>query len=167
MSTVVFAYGRAHTSVFAADNMRNLLRDIVAWSGLDQTQLVDDWSVVGNAVRTWLRSGDLLEVTLEFFLPGSNVACGRWDLPISYDGSGVDDDMWVAKSLVRQTIAKVGKPPANALYRVVLTHRPTAESVAGMYPATLRSVDGLVSRQSGTAIATPDIMATLKYWRAA
>jgi hypothetical protein len=167
VSIHTFTYGRTYTAVFVSDNMRNLIRDIVSWSGLDPTKLVDDWVELGEAVRTWLRTGDLLEVVLEFYVPGQNVAAARWDFPISYDGSGVDDDMWVAKEFVRRTIEKSRKPPVNATYRVVLVARPERPDVPGMVPTTLRETTGLTGRDSGTAIATPDIMASLKYWRAA
>ena len=69
MSTFTFTYTRTHTSVFVADNMRNVLRDVVMWSGLDPTNLIDDWSVIGQAIQTWLRSEDLLEIIIEFLRP--------------------------------------------------------------------------------------------------
>lgn len=168
MSTHVFTYSRAHTSVFAADNMRNILRDIINWSRLDATKLVDDWSgALEDAVRTWLGTSDLEQIILEFYVVGKEDAVARWDFPISYDGSGRDDDMWVAKEFVRRTIEKGQKPPANAIYRVVLISRPGRPDVPGMVATTLRGTNGLSGRLSGTAIATPDIMASLKYWRAA
>lgn len=167
MSTHVYTYNRTHTSIFVADNMGNLLRDIVAWSGLDPTKLVDDWRVVGNAIQTWLRSGHLYEITIEFFLPGSTSLVGRWDFPVRYDGSGVDGDMWVAREHVRRTVEKAGRPPATATYEVILGAHVGRAHVDGMGPATHRSTAGMIGRLSGTAIATPDIMASLKYWRAA
>lgn len=167
MSTHVFTYNRSHASIFVSDNMGNLLRDIIAWSGLDPTKLVDDWQVVGNAVQTWLRSEHLYQITIEFFLPGSAKLAGRWDFPITYDGSGVDGDMWVAREHVRRTIEKAGRPPSGATYEVILWAHPGRLPVNGMGLATPRSTDGMVGRLSGTAIATPDIMASLKYWRAA
>src|SRR5271156_3414498 len=112
MSTFTFTYTRTHTSVFVADNMRNVLRDVVMWSGLDPTNLIDDWSVIGQAIQTWLRSEDLLEIIIEFFVPGWTNLRGRWDFPIEYDGSGSDDDMWVARDHIRRTIEKAGRPPA-------------------------------------------------------
>lgn len=167
MSTFTFTYSRTHTSVFVADNMRNVLRDIVMWSGLDSTKLIDQWSVIGRAIQTWLRSDDLLEIVIEFFVPGLTNLRGRWDFPIQYDGSGNDDDMWVARDHIRRTIEKAGRPPANAAYEIILVTRRGRPDVSGMGPATLRSTEGFISRTSGTAIATPDIMASIKYWRAA
>lgn len=167
MSTFTYTYNRTHTSIFVADNVRNLLRDIINWSGFDPTKLVDDWQVVGQAIQTWLRSGHLTEVTIEFFVPGSTRLAARWDFPVTYDGSGVDSDMWVARELVRRTVEKAGRPPANASYEILLSTSPGRPDVPRMGPATYRSTDGLVGRSSGTAIATPDVMAGLKYWRAA
>lgn len=167
MSTHVFTYNRSHTSIYVADNMGNLLRDIVTWSGLDPTKLVDDWQVLGRAVQAWLRSEHLYQITIEFFLPISGKLVGRWDFPIAYDGSGVDGDMWVAREHVRRTIDKAGRPPAGANYEVILWAHSGRPHVDGMGPTTHRSTAGMVDRLSGTAIATPDIMASLKYWRAA
>ncbi|MCG8693975.1 MAG: HORMA domain containing protein [Minwuiales bacterium] len=167
MSTYAFSYNRAQTSIFASDAMRNVLRDIIKWSGLDQTRLVDDWSVLGNAVRTWLGTGDLTEITIEFYHPSNGTLISRWDFPISYDGSGIDDDMWVAKEHIRRTIEKAPSVPSYALYRVLLSSRPGRPDVDGMSPATYKSTNGMVGRSSGTAVATPDIMASIRYWRAA
>lgn len=167
MSTHVFTFNRTHTATFVADSMRNLLRDMITWSGLDPTKLVDDWDVLGIATRTWLLSGHLYEVVMEFYSPQTSVLVGRWDFPITYDGSGVEDDMWVAREQIRRTIEKAGRPPAGALYTIILRTHAGREDVPGMVSATLRSTSGMVGRSSGTAIATPDIMASLKYWRAA
>lgn len=168
MITTTFVYNRTHTSVFVAENMRNLLRDLISWSGLSPTKLVDDWKVLGNAIQTWLQTGDLLEITIEFFVSGApTAACRRWDFPIAYDGSGSDDDMWVARDFVRRTLEKVGLPPPGAEYTVILLTRPGRPDVPGMMTTEYRSTAGLIARSSGTAIATPDIMASLKYWRPA
>jgi hypothetical protein len=164
MSTHVFTFNRTHTSTFVADNMRNLLRDIITWSGLDPTKLVDDWDVLGNAVRIWLRSGHLYEIVMEFYMPGTSGLVGRWDFPITYDGSGVEDDLWVAREHVRRTIDKAGRPPPAARYTIILRTHSGREDVPGMVLVELRSTSGMVGRSSGTAIATPDIMASLKYW---
>jgi hypothetical protein len=165
MSTHAFTYNRSHTSIFAADNMRNILRDIISWSSLDPTKLVDDWQILGRATQTWLQSGHLYQVTIEFFLPTPSKLVGRWDFPVTYDGSGVDSDMWVAREHVRRTIDKAGRPPAGANYEVILWAHAGRPHVDGMGPAILRPTNGMVGRLSGTAIATHDIMVSLKYWR--
>ncbi len=166
-ATYAITYSRTHTATFVSDNIRNVLRDIVRESGLDPAKLMDDWQTLGKAAKTWLESGHLYEVVIEFFIPGSSVASARWDIPINYDGSGDDNDMWYSKEHLLRTIAKATKPPANALYRIILRVRPGAVHVDGMGDTELKSVNGLVSRNAGTAIATPDIMAGLRYWRAA
>lgn len=165
MSVSTFTYTRTHTAVYVADNMRNQLKRIVQAAGLSPQDLVDDWEVVGLAVRTWLQSGDLRKVILEFFKPGSEKLEARWDFDVSYDGSGVDDDMWVDREHLQRTIAKAGYPPAGCKYRVVLRHAIGAPDVTGMSGATLRATDGFTSRAAGTSIATHDIMAGLRYWR--
>ena len=147
--------------------MRNVLRDIISESRLDPTRLIDSWKILGNAVQTWLQTGHLSRITIEFFAPGSNRAVNVWEFEIKYDGSGIDGDMWVAREHVRRTVEKAGRPPANASYNVILQHQPGAPDIPGMVPAEYLSREGLVGRSSGTAIATPDIMVGLKYWRAA
>lgn len=165
-ATYAITYARTHTATFVSDNIRNVLRDIIRESGIDPTKLMDDWQTLGRAAKAWLESGHLYEVVIEFFTEGSSIAAARWDIPINYDGSGDDSDMWYSKEHLLRTIAKAVKPPANAKYRVILRHRPGAEEVSGMVDTEFKSLNGLVSRNAGIAIATPDIMAGLRYWRA-
>lgn len=165
-STYTLTYSRTHTSVFVSDNIRNVLRDIIIEGGLDPIRLMDSWSSnIGSAVKRWLESGHLKEVIIEFYRSGSDEAVARWDFPISYDGSGSDDDMWINKRHIIRTIAKAAKPPTDAIYRIILTHHAGAPDVDGMYDTEFKSTQGLVCRSSGTAISTPDIMAGMKYWR--
>ena len=166
-STYAITYTRTHTATFASDNIRNVLREIVRESGLDPTHLVDDWQILGKAAKTWLESGHLCEVVIEFYMLGTDQALARWDLPISYDGSGDDSDMWFSKNHLLRTIAKASKPPANAIYRVILRVNPNAPYVDGMLDAELRSVGNMICRNAGISISTPDIMTGLRYWRAA
>jgi|SRR2546428_4919414 len=164
-ATATFTYNRTHTVTFVADNMRNVLGYIIREAGLDPSNLSDDWIVIGRGVRTWLETRDLLEITLEFYWPGSDSATGRWDFPINYDGSGVDDDMWVDKEHLRRTVAKAVPPPLGCKYRVVLVTRPERPDVPGFVATTLRSTGKLESRCTGTVVATGDIRASIKYWR--
>ena len=166
-ATYAITYARTHTATFVSDNIRNVLRDIVREAGLDPAKLMDNWQTLGRAAKAWLESGHLTEVIIEFYVQGSNEAVGRWDLPISYDGSGNDSDMWYSKDHLLRTIAKAPTPPKNAIYRVILRHSPGAEQVSGMVDTEFKSLNGLVSRNAGVSIATPDIMAGLRYWRAA
>jgi hypothetical protein len=167
MATTTFTFTRTHSAIFVADNVRNQLKNLILAAGLDPTKLADDWDVVGRAVRTWLESGHLTGVTIEFYQPGSSSADRRWDFDISYGGSGVDDDMWVDREHLRRTIEKVGRPSAGCTYRVVLSASVGRPHVAGMEDTSFKSTSGLIARSTGTAIATHDIMAGLRYWKAA
>ena len=167
LATYTVTYLRTHTATFVADNMRNLLRDLIHAVGLDPYDLLDDWSVIGRGVRTWLESGHLQKIIIEFYRLGSGSAVARWDFPINYDGSGVDDDMWVDKEHLRRTISKADRPPPGCKYRVVLINGPGRPDVPGFVATTLLLTEGLVSRATGTVIATRDIMASIEYWRSA
>jgi hypothetical protein len=165
-STYTLTFNRTHTATFSADAMRNVLRDLLLGLGLDPLALITGWSLNGQAARTWLQSGHLRELVLEVYAPGSSKAMARIDIPIRYDGSGVDDDMWVDREHVRRTTAQIGKLPAYYRYDVVFCLAPNAPPVAGMGNATLRDIVGLTPRSAGTVIATPDIVGGLRYWRA-
>ncbi len=166
-ATYTLTYTRTHTATFVSDNIRNVVRDIIREGGLDPTKLMDDWQTVGPAIKTWLESGHLEKIVIEFYVEGSSRASARWDFPITYDGSGVDDDMWVSKEHIIRTIAKASKPPNNAVYRVVLTNKPGRPDVPGMSSTEFKSTEGMICRSAGTSIATSDVMAGLQYWRAA
>jgi hypothetical protein len=165
-STYTFVFNRTHTATFAADAMRNVLRDLLVAVGLDPLALITDWSLNGEAARTWLRSGHLRELMLEVYAPGSSKATARIDIPVRYDGSGVDDDMWVDRDHVRRTASHIGKLPAHYRYDVVFRLAPGAPPVPGMGSAILRGTGGLTVRSAGTVIATPDIVGCLRYWKA-
>lgn len=164
-STHTFTFTRAHTATFASDAMRNVLRDIVRALGLDPVRLINGWSLNGLAARTWLQSGHLRVLILEFYKPGSSRVEGRIDLPVSYGGSGVDDDMWVDRDHIRRSVAKIGKLPSSCLYDVVFQIAPGAPYVEGMGDVDLRDTSGLTSLSAGSVISTPDIVAGLRYWR--
>lgn len=167
MTVSTFTFARTHSAVFVADNMRNQLRELVKAAGLDPTKLIDDWKVIGAAARAWMEGGYLTGVTIEFFRPGSDRALHRWDFDIGYGGSGVDDDMWVDRDHIRRTIEKAGKPPSGCTYRVLLSTRSGRPDQPGMVRQSFKSTEGLVSRACGTAIATQDVTAGLRYWRPA
>jgi hypothetical protein len=166
MSAVaVRTYTRAHTSVFVSDKLRNFLKILVRHYDLDPQDVVDAWSTwVDRAARAWLESGHLRSIVIEFYRPGSNVASARWDFPIRYDGNGVDD-MWVDRLFLEDSFAKAKAPPPSCSYRIVLMTDPSRPDVPGVSPTTLRSISGLVARDAGTVIATPDLMASARYYR--
>jgi hypothetical protein len=159
------AYARAHTAAFVSDKMRNLLKLLILHHGLNPTALVDAWSSwVDRAARTWLESGDLQTIVIEFYKPGTTTALARWDFPIRYDGNGVDE-MWIDRAFFEGSFAKAAPPPPGCIYRIVLCHRPGAEHVPGTGDTDFLSTNGLAAREAGTVIATPDIMASMVYYR--
>lgn len=159
------AYARSHTSVYVSDKLRNFLKLLVRHYGLNPQGVVDAWSGwVDGAARTWLESGHLESIVIEFYRPGYETADARWDFPIRYDGNGVDE-MWIDRPFFEDSFAKAKAPPAGCLYRIVLFHKPGEPHVPGLSSTTMRSVNGLVAREVGTVIATPDIMAAARYYR--
>ena len=166
MSNVyAYAFNRTQSVTFIADNMRNALRDIVRENGLDPSELMRQWSTwVGNAARTWLDTGHLLEIIIEFYKPGSNAVTARWDFPVSYSGSGADD-MWLDKAYLRQLIAKAAKPTYDCVYRILLTRRPGALAIPGLQDTSFLSTGNLVARDAGTVIATSHMTASAQYWK--
>ena len=142
--------------------------DSINWNptgGSAPTALVDAWtSWVDRAARVWLESGDLLKIIIEFYKPGASVASARWDFPIRYDGNGVDE-MWVDREFLQGSFAKATPPPSGCIYRVLLLPRLGAQSVHGVVDVDLLSLNGLAAREAGTVIATPDIMASMVYYK--
>jgi hypothetical protein len=154
-----------HSIVFLSDNLRNGLRDIIRENGLSPAKLVQDWETIERGIRIWLESGHLENVVIEFFKPGASAATARWEFPITYTGSGVEDDMWMDKNYLRQLIAKSKRPTSDCTYRVVLRTSSGAPHVEGFSACSFLSTGNLVSRQAGTAIATGHLTAGVTYWR--
>ena len=166
MSVVAsMAYARVHTATYVSDKMRNMLKLLIRFHGLDPEALVDAWTDwVDLAARTWMESGDLESIVIEFYKPGSDVASARWDFPIRYDGNGVDE-MWVDRDFFQQSFAKAAPPPAGCIYRVLLAAKPGRPHVPGVGTTPFKSTAGLTAREAGTVIATPDIMASMTYYK--
>jgi hypothetical protein len=127
--------------------------------------LVHDWDTIERGIRTWLLSGHLNKIVVEFFRPGASIATARWDIPIGYVGSGVDDDMWLDKAYLRQLIAKSARPTSDCTYRVLLCKDLGAPAVAGFTDCSFLSTGPLAARQAGTVIATGHMTAGATYWR--
>jgi hypothetical protein len=164
IATNVSAYARAHTAKFASDKMRNLMKLVVTRHGLDPIALVDAWTNwVDRAARTWLESGHLQKFIIEFYKPGTTIALARWDFPIRYDGNGVDD-MWIDRQFMEGSLDKAKAPPQGSAYRILLV-APGGPKVDGVEDTTFHSLNGLVAREAGTVIATPDIMASMTYYK--
>jgi hypothetical protein len=168
MSAVsTYTYARVHTAIYASDKLRNFLKLLVRHYGLDPQGVVDAWSEwVDRAVRYWLESGHLTDIAIEFYWPSSEDAVARWDFPVRYDGNGADE-MWIDPAFFEESLSKAKAPPLGCSYRIVLftkTGRPDVPGLS-MTSTTMRSTSGLVAREIGTVIATPDIMASARYYR--
>lgn len=165
-ATNTFVYSRANSEKFVADNIRNALRDIIREHGLDPTPLMGMWtSWIEKGVHTWLNSGHLTAIYIEFYEPGATEIITRWDFPIEYAGSGVEDDMWTDKAYLRQLIAKAPRPTAKCVYRVLLGRAAGFPAVDGIVDVPFLSTGNLAARSAGTVVATGHITASATYWR--
>jgi hypothetical protein len=169
MATQTYAYTRAFTQtqsiVFLSDNLRNTLREVIRENGISPDKLMQDWQTIEQGIQTWLRSGHLNNIVVEFFKPGASVASARWEFPIGYAGSGVDDDMWLDKNYLRQLIAKSARPSTDCTYRILLAADAGKPYVAGLVDCAFLSAGSLAARQAGTVIATGHMTAAVTYWR--
>jgi hypothetical protein len=151
--------------VFLSDNLRNTLREVIRENGISPQKLMQDWETIECGILTWLQSGDLNNIVVEFFKPGASVASARWEFPIGYAGSGVDDDMWLDRAYLRQLIAKSARPTTDCTYRIILCTDATAPNIPGFSHCPFLSTGQLAARQAGTVIATGHMTAGATYWR--
>jgi len=167
MSTHTYShvFNQAHSFVFLSDNMRNVLREVIRENGISPDKLWQDWSTIERGIRTWLDSGHLNKVSVEFFKYGSAEADARWDFPIRHTGSGVVDDMWLDKNYLRQIIAKSKRPSGDCTYRIILCTDDGAPEVSGFTNCSFLSTGQMAARQAGTVIATGHVTASATYWR--
>jgi hypothetical protein len=156
---------RSHSIVFFSDSMRTALRELIRENGLDPDKLMQEWATIERGVRAWLDSGHLNNIVVEFYRPWSSVASARWDFPVGYSGSGVDDDMWLDKSYLRKLIEKAARPTKDCTYRIVLCTGSGAPHVSGFTSCSFLSTGQLSARQAGTVIATGHMTAGVTYWR--
>jgi len=159
------AYTQVHSIVFLTDNLLNTLREVIRENGISPHKLMQDWETIEHGMGTWLQSGHLTKVVVEFFMPNSDAAAAVWELPIGYDGSGVEDDMWLDKAYLRQLIAKSRRPPSDCDYRILLCTKSGAPDVKGFSSTSFRATSHLTARQAGTVIATGHMTAGVTYWK--
>ncbi len=165
MGTYTQTFTQTHSIVFLSDNLRNTLREVIRENGLSPNKLMQDWGTIERGIQTWLHSGHLNNIVVEFFRPFASVTTARWEFPIGYTGSGVDDDMWLDKTYLRQLIAKSAHPSTDCTYRILLCTDTGAPQVAGFTSCTFLSTNGMSARQAGTVIATGHMTAGATYWR--
>jgi len=169
MATQTYAYSRAftqaHSIVFLSDNLRNTLREVIRENGISPDKLMQDWETIQQGIKTWLQSGHLNNIVVEFFRPGASASSARWEFPIGYAGSGVDDDMWLDKNYLRQLIGKSARPSTDCTYRIILCANTGRPYVEGFVDCSFLSTGNLAARQAGTVIATGHMTAAVTYWR--
>lgn len=158
-------YTHAHSVVFLTDNLLNTLREVIRESGISPDKLTQDRSTIERGLRTWLQSGHLTKVVVEFHKPGASSASARWDFPINYTGAGVADDMWLDKNYLRQLISKATRPSTDCTYRVILCTNAGAPKVDGFSDCSFLSTGSLAARPAGTVVATSHMTAAVTYWR--
>jgi hypothetical protein len=167
MSTHAYSqvFSQAHSIVFMSDNMRNTLREVIREYGISPGKLMQDWDTIERGIQTWLQSGHLNNIVVEFFKPGASEASARWEFPILYTGSGIDDDMWLDKNYLRQLIAKSKRPTSDCTYRIILCTDNGAPAVSGFTSCSFLRTGQMSARQAGTVIATGHMTAGATYWR--
>jgi hypothetical protein len=145
--------------------MLNVLREVIRENGLSPEKLMDDWDTISRGMRVWIQSGHLEKIVIEFFKPGTSEVSARWDFPITYSGSGLDDDMWLDKNYLRQIIAKAARPSVLDSYRVLLITTSGKPAVDGFQTVPLLSTAKLTSYSGGTVVATSHLTSSATYWR--
>ena len=148
VATRATTYALTHSITFMNDNLLNTLREVIREHGLSPDKLMNDRDTLARGITTWLRSGHLTDVVVEFYKPGGTTAEARWEFPVRYAGSGVDDDMWLDKNYLRQLIAKAKRPSADCSYRVILLTTRGRANVSGFSSCTLLSTGALVARHA-------------------
>jgi hypothetical protein len=167
VSTFVAVNTYTHSVTYVADNLLLCTQEIVKRSGLDPSKIANDWGVLERGLSTWLRTRDLVTVTLEVFNPRTDGLIGRWDFSISYgwtDGSGA---FWVDTDQIQYAIRKQGLWPSSCSYRIVVDTKPSRPDVPGWSKTTYRSTNGFVRQSIGTTLDASGLGAAATYYRKA
>ncbi len=164
--TAVSVNTYTHSVVYVADNILKSMKDIIRLSGLDPTELVEDWQNTMTAMKTWLASGHLETVILEVYDPKSNALVGRWDIDVVYStGFGGDGQFWTDTDQIRYAIRKAGLMPGEARYHLMMHNKPGRPDVAGWGPGSSRSTKGFVRHNLGSTIEHSGLGGSVAYWR--
>ena len=154
-----------HSVTYVADNILKSMKDIIRFSGLDPTNLVDGWASKMRALQTWLHSGHLETVVLEVFNPRTNGLVGRWDIDVIYTTGLGDGGFWTDTEQIEYHVRKAGVAPSQATYRLVLQNRFGYPDVEGWGPTQMRSTEGFVRHSLGSTIEHHGLGANAAYWR--
>jgi hypothetical protein len=164
-TTTVRVRSYAHAVTYVADNILRSLQDIVRMSGLDPSQIANDWNVLNRGISTWMSDKHLEAVILEVYAAASDELVGRWDVDIVYEYSSDNGTFYVDTDAIRYAIKKAGMVPATCRYRVVVTRLNGAVNVDGWVNTELRSTAGFVRQSVGTAVSASGVGGGLAYYR--
>ena len=163
--TTVAVNTYTHSVTYVADNILKSMKDIIRLSGLDPTNLIDDWSINMRAIQAWLYSGHLETVVLEIFDPRTDALVGRWDIDVIYTTGLGDGGFWTDTEQIKYHVRKAGLLPSQAKYRLLLHNKPGYAHVEGWGPAQFRSTNGFVRHSLGSTIEQYGLGASAAYWR--
>jgi hypothetical protein len=163
--TTVAVNTYTHSVTYVADNILKSMKDIIRLSGLDPTNLVEDWSSTMQGLKTWLESRHLETVVLEIYDPRSNALVGRWDIDVIYTTGSGDGGFWTDTEQIKYHVRKAGLAPSAAKYRLLLQNKPGRPAVDGWSPAQYRSTDGFVRHSLGSTIEHNGLGGSAAYWR--
>ena len=165
MGTNVSVNTYTHTVTYVTEEMIRSLKDIIRWSGLSLTNILDNWESVETAIHTWLSSKTLKQVTLEVYSATTNNLVVRWDFDIEYSyGSSDDGSLWADPDAIRHAIQKAGAVASTCRYEFKL-RAPGGSPVPGWGPGTYRSTEGFSRQSVGTTIGADSLASTTSYWR--
>jgi hypothetical protein len=165
MSVSVSVRSYTHATTYVADNILRSLKNILQYSGLDPSNLVDEWEVLHRGIKTWIDSGHLRKIVLEVFDPRTNGLVGRWDITVSYEWTGADGQFWTDTDAIQFAIRKAGLLPSTARYRVVADTAAGEPAVLGWSKTRLRSIEGMVEQRIGTSIEASGLSGCVSYYR--
>lgn len=154
-----------HATTYVANSILKSLKDILLYSGLDPSKLIDDWEVLHRGINTWIESGHLNKLVLEVYDPRTDKTVGRWDVNITYEWTDGDGQFWTDTDAIRFAIKKAGVAPSTAEYRVVACTEDGRPAVDGWSSTKLRSTDGMAEQRIGTSIEASGLSGGISYYR--
>ncbi len=163
--TTVAVNTYTHSVTYVADNILKSMKDIIRLSGLDPTNMVNDWSSNMRAIQTWLHSGHLEVVVLEIFNPRTDALVGRWDIDVIYTTGLGDGGFWTDTEQIKFHVRKAGLARSEARYRLVLQTKSGRPEVDGWGPTQYRSTEGFVRHNLGSTIEYYGLGGSAAYWR--
>ncbi len=166
MSTFVTVNTYTHSVTYVTGNILRSLQDIVRLSGLNPTQISEEWSVLERGISTWVDSKHLETIVLEVYNPSTNLLIGRWDIDIAYEWSGAGGGrFWVDTEQIKFAIKKAGVWPSDSKYSIICQTKNGRPNVDGWSTVQFRSTAGMVKQSLGTTIEHSGLGAASSYYR--